>query len=203
MGPVAEPQATPPQAKSNGSAARPRIGVLAVQGGFNAHLAALRGSGAEATEVRGPGDFEDLDGLVLPGGESTTMAMGIDADRLRDAICAHHAAGRPLLATCAGMILAGRGYLGLGDYSTRRNAFGRQLASFETDLTVAGLDGNPFRAVFIRAPWVEETGPAVEVLAEYGDHPVAIRQDNLTALAFHPELTADHRLHEAFVLSCR
>ena len=201
MGFVAESSA--PGRALGGEATAPRVGVLAVQGGFHAHLAALRGAGAEAVELRRPNEFIDLDGLVLPGGESTTMTMGIDADRLGEAIRAHHAAGRPVLATCAGMILAGRDHLGLADYTTRRNAFGRQLASFEADLVVAGLAGDPFRAVFIRAPWVEEAGAEVEVLAEYGGHPVAVRQGALTAFAFHPELTTDHRLHEAFVLSCR
>lgn len=158
--------------------------------------------GAEAIEMRRPEQIADLDGLVLPGGESTTISMGISADGLAEAIRAHHATGRPVLATCAGMILASSDHLGLGDYSTRRNAFGRQLASFETDLEVAGLEGGAFRAVFIRAPWVERVGPEVEVLAEHEGHPVAVRQENLTALSFHPELTADRRLHEAFVLSC-
>lgn len=179
-----------------------RIGVLAVQGGFKAHLDSLGAVGVEAVEVRVPAEFEGLDGLILPGGESTTMTMGIDTDRLAEAIRAHHSAGRPVLATCAGMILAGRDNLGLGDYSTRRNAFGRQLASFETDLEIAGLEGGPFRAVFIRAPWIEDAGSEVEVLARYESHPVAVRQANLIAFAFHPELTADHRVHETFVLSC-
>lgn len=184
-------------------AAGPRIGVLAVQGGFHAHLRALEAAGAAAIEVRRPDELGELDGLVLPGGESTTMSMGIASDGLGAAIQSLHASGRPLLATCAGMILAGREHLGLGDYTTRRNAFGRQLASFETDLDLAGVEGGPFRAVFIRAPWIEAVGPEVEVLAEHGGHPVAVRQANLTAFSFHPELTDDFRLHEAFVLSCR
>ena len=183
--------------------AHPRIGVLAVQGGFKAHLDALRAAGAEAVEVRVPTEFEGLSGLVLPGGESTTMTMGIDADRLAAAIRDHHSSGHPVLATCAGMILAGRDRLGLGDYTTRRNAFGRQLASFETDLEIDGIDGGPFRAVFIRAPWIEDAGSEVEILARFQGHPIAIRQRNLTAFAFHPELTSDHRVHESFVLSCR
>lgn len=159
--------------------------------------------GIEAVEVRRSTELEDLDGLILPGGESTTMTMGIRADRLGESIRNHHMAGRPTLATCAGMILAGCDGLALADYSTRRNAFGRQLASFETELEIAGVEGPPFPAVFIRAPWIEEAGPDVEVLAEHQGRPVAVRQGGLTALAFHPELTPDHRLHEAFVLSCR
>jgi 5'-phosphate synthase pdxT subunit len=180
----------------------PRVGVLASQGGFHAHLEALRAAGAEAIEVRRADQFGDLDGLVLPGGESTTLAMAIESDGLADAIREHHRSGRPVLATCAGMILAGSDRLGLGEYTTKRNAFGRQLASFETDLEIAGLEGGPFRAVFIRAPWIESVGEGVEVLASYEGHPVAVRQANLTAFSFHPELTDDTRLHAAFVLSC-
>jgi 5'-phosphate synthase pdxT subunit len=132
---------------------------------------------------------------VVPGGESTTIAKAIERDGLADPIRAHHAAGRPILGTCAGMILCGREHLGLIDASVKRNAFGRQLASFEADLEIAGIGPDPLRAVFIRAPWVEEHGSGVEVLAEVDSHPVVIREGAVLACAFHPELTDDPRLH--------
>lgn len=172
-----------------------RVGVLAVQGGFQAHCAALRELGAEPVEVRGAGDVEGLDGLILPGGESTTIAMGIESQGLGAAITSHHGAGRPILATCAGMILVSRNHLGLVDCSARRNAFGRQLASFEADLEMPALGPEPLRAVFIRAPWAEDLGEEVEVLARWQGHPVALSQGPVTACSFHPELTPDRRLH--------
>lgn len=150
-------------------------------------------------EVRVPEQMEGLDALVLPGGESTTITKGIAAAGLEPALRAHHAAGRPILATCAGMIVCDDRHLGLVDATARRNAFGRQLQSFETDLDVAGIGPEPVRAVFIRAPWVERTGPGVEVLASYDGHPVAIRDGAVLATAFHPELTDDTRVHEAFL----
>lgn len=159
--------------------------------------------GALGVEVRLPGDFDGLDGLILPGGESTTISMGIEAAGLGDAIAALHAQGKPILGTCAGMIVSDRDHLGLIDVTTRRNAFGRQLASFEDDIPVAGIRGPDFRAVFIRAPWVEEMGEGVEVMAEIRGHPVAVRQGNVAAVSFHPELTADDRLHAWFVGLCR
>lgn len=176
-----------------------RIGVLAVQGGFEAHVLMLRGLGADTGEVRLPREVEGLDGLVIPGGESTTIGMGIEAAGLDPAIRAHHAAGRPVFGTCAGMIVCDGAHLGLIDVTTARNAFGRQLQSFETDLEVAGIGDDPLRAVFIRAPWVERHGPGVEVLASYGGHPVAVREGNVLACAFHPELTDDSRLHALFM----
>lgn len=176
-----------------------RIGVLAIQGGFAAHLAILRALGAEASAVRGPADLEGLDGLVIPGGESTTIVKGIEAAGLGDPIRAHHAAGRPVFGTCAGMIVCDDEHLGLLDATARRNAFGRQLASFEVDLTVEGLGAEPLRAVFIRAPWIERHGPGVDVLASHAGHPVAVREGGVLACAFHPELTDDSRLHALFM----
>jgi pyridoxal 5'-phosphate synthase pdxT subunit len=172
------------------------IGVLALQGGFEAHVKALRELGAEVREVRTPEDLEGLDGLVIPGGESTTITLGIDREGLRDPLTSFVRSGRPVLGTCAGMIMLDRDHLGLLDISVRRNAFGRQLASFEAELD---FDGEPLHAVFIRAPWVEEAGDGVEVLAEVDGHPVAVRQGNVLAVAFHPELTEERRLHRWLV----
>jgi pyridoxal 5'-phosphate synthase pdxT subunit len=151
--------------------------------------------GAEATEVRTPSELAGLDALVIPGGESTTIAKAIERDGLAEPIRAHHAAGKPILGTCAGMILCGREHLGLIDATVRRNAFGRQLASFEADLEIDGIGPEPLRAVFIRAPWVEEHGDGVEVLSEVDGHPVVVRDGSVLACAFHPELTDDPRLH--------
>ena len=178
-----------------GETTRAVVGVLASQGGFEAHARMLTELGAEAREVRTPAEISDLDALVIPGGESTTIAKAIERDELAEPIREHHAAGRPILGTCAGMILCGRDHLGLIDATCRRNAFGRQLASFEADLTIRGLGPEPLRAVFIRAPWVEEYGTGVEVLAAIEGHPVAIRECAVLACAFHPELTDDPRLH--------
>jgi 5'-phosphate synthase pdxT subunit len=176
-----------------------RIGVLAIQGGFEAHLAMLRGLGAEAVEVRGSGDFDGLDGLTIPGGESTTIVKGIESAGLAEPIRAHHERGRPVFGTCAGMIVCDRDHLGLLDATTRRNAFGRQLQSFEADLAVEGIGEEPLRAVFIRAPWVVEAGADVDVLASYDGHPVAVREGGVLACAFHPELTDDSRMHALFM----
>jgi pyridoxal 5'-phosphate synthase pdxT subunit len=176
-----------------------KIGVLAIQGGFEAHLATLRELGAEVREVRVPADFEDLDGLVIPGGESTTIVKGIESAGLGDPIRAHHEEGRPLFGTCAGMIVCDAEHLGLLDVTTRRNAFGRQLQSFEADLTIEGIGEEPLRAVFIRAPWVERAGHGVDLLASYDGHPVAVREGAVLACAFHPELTDDSRLHALFM----
>lgn len=159
----------------------------------------LRRLGAETREVRTPEDLEGLDGLVIPGGESTTIAMGIEAAALEPAIRAHHEAGKTVFGTCAGMIVCDEEHLGLIDARAARNAFGRQLQSFEADLEVRGLGEEPLRAVFIRAPWVERWGGGVEVLASYDGHPVAIREANVLACAFHPELTEDSRLHALFM----
>lgn len=172
-----------------------RIGVLASQGDFAAHAAMLRSLGADVEEVRTPEAIAGLDALVIPGGESTTMTKAIARDGLEPAIRAHAEAGLPLLGTCAGMILCGRDHLGLLDATVRRNAYGRQLASFEADLVMEGIGPEPLRAVFIRAPWVEDHGDGVEVLAEHDGHPVAVRQGPILACSFHPELTDDPRIH--------
>jgi 5'-phosphate synthase pdxT subunit len=176
-----------------------RIGVLAIQGGFEAHLAMLQGLEAEASEVKVPADLEGLDGLVIPGGESTTISKGIESAGLAGPIQAHRAAGRTVFGTCAGMIVCDGEHLGLVDATAARNAFGRQLQSFEADLELSGIGDEPLRAVFIRAPWVERCGPGVEVLATYEGHPVAIREGGVLACAFHPELTEDPRLHALFM----
>lgn len=176
-----------------------RIGVLAVQGDFEAHRRTLVSLGAEAPEVRTPEQLQGLDGLVIPGGESTTISKGMARDGLDSAVRAHADSGRPILGSCAGMIVCDRDHLRIGDYLCRRNAFGRQLASFEQDLRLVGVGEEPLRAVFIRAPWVEEHGAGVEVLAEVDGHPVALRDGNLLAVAFHAELTDDDRLHAMFM----
>jgi 5'-phosphate synthase pdxT subunit len=175
------------------------IGVLAIQGGFEAHRVMLRGLGARASEIRTPLDLTDLDGLVIPGGESTTIVKGIESAGLEGAIRVHHDEGRPLLGTCAGMIVCDDSHLGLLDVTAKRNAFGRQLQSFEADLPVTGLGEEPLHAVFIRAPWIERHGAGVDVLASYEGHPVAVREGNVLACAFHPELTDDPRLHALFM----
>jgi 5'-phosphate synthase pdxT subunit len=176
-----------------------QIGVLAIQGGFEAHVEMLRGLGAEARAVRTAEQLDGLDGLVIPGGESTTIVKGIESAGLKEAIGAHVEAGGTLFGTCAGLIVCDDAHLGLIDATARRNAFGRQLQSFEADLAVEGLGDEPLRAVFIRAPWVERAGPGVEVLAEYDGRPVAIREGGVLACAFHPELTDDPRLHALYM----
>lgn len=174
---------------------RLRVGVLASQGDFAAHAEMLTDLGGEAVEVRMPLELEDLDALVIPGGESTTITKAIDRDGLEPAIHAHFESGRPILGTCAGMIVLDREHLGLVDATARRNAFGRQIASFEADLEIGGLGPEPLRAIFIRAPWIESHGDGVEVLARVDGHPVAIRQGRVLACAFHPELSDDRRVH--------
>jgi 5'-phosphate synthase pdxT subunit len=159
----------------------------------------LRALGADVREVRVPADLDELDGLVIPGGESTTISMGIESAGLEPAIREHHASGRTVFGTCAGMIVCDDAHLGLIDMTAARNAFGRQLQSFEADVEVEGIGDEPLRAVFIRAPWVERSGPGVEVLASYEGHPVAIREGGVLACAFHPELTGDSRLHAFFM----
>jgi 5'-phosphate synthase pdxT subunit len=151
--------------------------------------------GAEPVEVRIPAQLSGLDALVIPGGESTTISKAIERDGLEPAIRAHHEAGRPILGTCAGMIVCDREHLRLIDAVVRRNAFGRQIASFEADLVIEGIGPEPIRAVFIRAPWVESAGEEVEVLAELEGHPVVVRDGAVLACSFHPELTDDSRLH--------
>ncbi len=181
---------------------RLRIGVLALQGDFEAHRLMLDALGAAASEVRTPDQLVSLDGLVIPGGESTTISMGMEREGLDKAIQSFYDSGGPILGSCAGMIVCDRDHLALADYVCRRNAFGRQLQSFEQDLRVEGLGEEPLRAVFIRAPWVEEHGPGVEVLAEIHGHPVAVRDGSVLAVAFHAELTDDSRLHAALMAMC-
>jgi 5'-phosphate synthase pdxT subunit len=159
----------------------------------------LRALGAEVREVRVAEDLDRLDGLVIPGGESTTISMGIESGGLEEPIGEHRRSGGTVFGTCAGMIVCDDAHLGLIDATAARNAFGRQLQSFEADLEINGLGDEPLRAVFIRAPWVERHGPGVEVLATHGGHPVAIREDGVLACAFHPELTSDSRLHALFM----
>ncbi len=172
-----------------------RIGVLAVQGNFREHVQMLRRLGAEAVEVRKAAQLDGLDGLIIPGGESTTFTRLMASSGLDEAL---RRFDRPVFGTCAGMIVLDRNHLGLVDLAVRRNAFGRQVASFETDLAVAGEE-TPIRAVFIRAPWVEEVGPGVEVLAEVDGRPVLVRDGRFLLAAFHPELTDDTRLHQRFL----
>jgi 5'-phosphate synthase pdxT subunit len=171
------------------------IGILALQGGFEAHAKIVRALGAEAHEVRVPAELEGLDALIMPGGESTVMTLGIEREGLGRPLRELARSGTPVFGTCAGMIMLDRDHLGLLDVRAERNAFGRQLRSFEADIEVAGLRGGPVHAVFIRAPWVSEHGDGVEVLARVDGHPVAVRQGNLLAVAFHPELAGEARLH--------
>jgi 5'-phosphate synthase pdxT subunit len=166
--------------------------VLALQGGFEAHARVLGELGARPRRVRVPADLEGLDGLVIPGGESTTIMLGIEREGLAGPLRELARSGRPVLGTCAGLIVLDRDHLGLLDVSVRRNAFGRQLASFEARLD---WEDGPLEAVFIRAPWVERVGDGVEVLAAVDGHPVAVRQGNIVAVAFHPELSGERRLH--------
>jgi 5'-phosphate synthase pdxT subunit len=174
----------------------PLVGVLALQGDFEAHAKILQRLGAVAREVRTPAHLEGLDALIIPGGESTVMTLGIEREGLGDPLREVARSGTPVLGTCAGMIMLDRAHLGVLDIEARRNAFGRQLHSFEADLDVTGVTGGPVHAVFIRAPWVADTGPDVEVLAAVEGHPVAVRQGNVLAVSFHPELTGEMRLHE-------
>ena len=184
--------AVPPE---RGEARRLRIGVLASQGDFAAHARMLSSLGADPVEVRTAEALRELDGLVIPGGESTTITKAIERDGLAPAIASHAAQGRPILGTCAGMIVCDRDHLGLVDATAERNAFGRQIASFEVELQVDGLGPDPLRAVFIRAPRIMSHGEEVDVLASVDGHPVAIRQGQVVLCAFHPELTDDSRVH--------
>jgi 5'-phosphate synthase pdxT subunit len=174
----------------------PVVGVLALQGDFEAHAKIVNLLGAEAREVRVPEQLQGLDALIIPGGESTTMTLGIEREGLAEPLREFVRSGKRTLGTCAGLIMLDRDHLGLLDISARRNAFGRQRQSFEADLNMEGFNGGPLRAVFIRAPWVEETGEGVDVLAKIDGHPVAVRQGNMLAVAFHPELAGETRIHE-------
>lgn len=184
-----------------------KVGVLALQGDVREHGRALEGAGATAVEVRYPEELEEVDALVMPGGESTTIGKLLERFGLRDRLIERARSGMPLYGTCAGLILMATEVdgahdaphrMGLLDMRVQRNAYGRQLDSFESDLTVNGMDG-PFRAVFIRAPRVLQTGADVEVLASYEGDPVLVRRDHLLASTFHPEMTSDGRVHELFV----
>ena len=184
-----------------------KIGVLALQGDVAEHIASLGDCGVIASGVRSKQEIQSVDALVIPGGESTTIAKLAKAFGVFDLIKSRIASGMPTYGSCAGMILiadkildGGADQEGFGgiDAQVRRNAFGRQVDSFETDLTFAGISGAAFRAVFIRAPWVESVGTQVEVLASFNGHPVAIRQGHLLATSFHPELTGDNRIHRFF-----
>lgn len=183
--------------------------MLALQGDFEAHRRVLEGLRACVRAVRVPADLTGLDGLVIPGGESTTMTLGIEREGLAEPLRrlsgvdegGNHSgsAGVPVLGSCAGLIMLDRDHLGIMDIRAERNAFGRQLRSFEADLEVKGLSGGPVRGIFIRAPWIAEHGPDVEILAEIDGHPVAARQGRVTAVAFHSELGSDERLHKLFL----
>jgi 5'-phosphate synthase pdxT subunit len=172
------------------------VGILALQGGFEAHAKIIRALGAEPREVRVADDLAGLDALIIPGGESTVMTLGIEREGLAQPLRELIGNGLPTLGTCAGMIMLDLDHLGLLDVRAQRNAFGRQLNSFEADLILDGLDGTPVHAIFIRAPWIAERGGDVEVLATVDEHPVAVRQGNVLAVAFHPELAGETRLHE-------
>ena len=184
-----------------------KIGVLAVQGDFAEHIAILRKMGVETSEVRLPHQLEDVDGLIIPGGESTTLSRLMSLYELREPIVQLTRKGKGVWGTCAGMIMLASEIteedpipLGLMDIGVRRNAFGRQIDSFEQDLPVAGFHGDPFHAIFIRAPVIIRVGAEVHVLATVGeDTPVAVQQDRMMATAFHPELTNDTRFHRHFL----
>ncbi|ONK15702.1 pyridoxal 5'-phosphate synthase glutaminase subunit PdxT [Streptomyces sp. MP131-18] len=185
----------------------PAIGVLALQGDVREHVAALTGAGARAVPVRRPGELAAVDGLVIPGGESTTISKLATAFGLLEPLRERVRAGLPVYGSCAGMIMladkildprSGQETVGGIDMIVRRNAFGRQNESFEAAVEVAGVPGGPVQGVFIRAPWVESIGAAAESIAAYEGHSVAVRQGPLLATAFHPELTGDHRVHALF-----
>ena len=184
----------------------PRVGVLALQGDVVEHVHALERAGAEVAEVRTPDDLARVDALVVPGGESTTVIRLIDRFGLTEPIKERVRAGMPFWGTCMGLIVAARDVAGLEqptldllDVTVRRNAFGRQVDSAEIPLAIPALGAEPFPAVFIRAPWIERTGPEVETLAERDGHGVMVRQDNVLGTAFHPELTGDDRVHVYFL----
>ena len=182
------------------------IGVLALQGDVREHLVALRAAGAEATPVKTQEEIARVDGLIIPGGESTTVGKLLERFGMMARVRALPGEGKPIFGTCTGMILLAKEIeqstqprLGLMDITVRRNAFGRQIDSFEEDVEVAGIDGGPVRAVFIRAPFITRVQPGVEVLAWHGDHPILVREGNLLAAAFHPEMTDDTRIHRLFI----
>lgn len=175
------------------------IGVLALQGGFEAHKRMLKSMGAGTREVRVPADLLGLDGLVVPGGESTTMTLGIAREGLAEPLRELAAGGTPIMGSCAGLIVLDRDHLGVMDMRAERNAFGRQIRSFEADVEIAGMPGLAIRGIFIRAPWIAEHGPDVEILGVLDGHAVAARQNRVLAVAFHAEIGNDDRLHRMFL----
>jgi 5'-phosphate synthase pdxT subunit len=177
----------------------PVVGVLALQGDFEAHERMLQRVGARTRQVRVIADLDGLDGLVVPGGESTTMTLGIEREGLAEPLRELARRGTPILGSCAGLIMLDSEHLGLMDMRAERNAFGRQVRSFEADVQMAGIDGEPIRGIFIRAPWIAERGSEVEILGEVDGHPVAARQGRMLAVAFHSELSDDDRLHRLFL----
>jgi 5'-phosphate synthase pdxT subunit len=172
------------------------VGILALQGDFEAHAKVLDRLGAHGREVRVPDELEGLDALIIPGGESTVMSLGVEREGLAEPLRELAASGTPVLGTCAGMIMLDRDHLGILDVQTSRNAFGRQIRSFEAEVELAGIEGEPIRAIFIRAPWVKEYGDGVEVLARVDGHPVAVRAGDVIAVSFHPELSGETRVHD-------
>jgi 5'-phosphate synthase pdxT subunit len=183
----------------DGRPLKPAVGVLALQGGFEAHERMLQGLGARTREVRVPADLDGLDALVVPGGESTTMTLGIGRERLAEPLRELAAQGKPILGSCAGLIMLDRDHLGVMDIRAARNAFGRQIHSFEADVELSGVVGGPLRGIFIRAPWIAEHGSSVEILGILDGHAVAARQGKILAVAFHAELSGDDRLHRLFL----
>ena len=183
---------------SSSAAGSPAVGLLASQGGFEAHRRAFSAIGVPAREVRAPEEIDAVDALVLPGGESTTVIKAIERDALTTPIREFVASGRPVLGTCAGAIVLDREHLDLLDVVCERNAYGRQIASFEADLEIEGCGEDPFRCVFIRAPKIRQAGAAVDVLARHRRDPVLVREGNLLAATFHPELAGDERVHAIF-----
>jgi 5'-phosphate synthase pdxT subunit len=177
----------------------PLIGVLALQGGFQAHERVLARLGAEVREVRVPRDLDGLEGLVIPGGESTTMTLGVEREGLAEGLRELVRHGMPVLGSCAGLIMLDCEHLGLMDIRADRNAFGRQIRSFEADIDFRGVQDGPVRGIFIRAPWIAEHGAGVEILAEIEGHAVAARQGQTLAVAFHCELGEDDRVHRLFL----
>ena len=198
---IAKPRA--PTAKPSSPTAKLLVGVLALQGGFDAHARVLARLGASVREVRVVSDLQSLSGLVIPGGESTTMSLGIEREGMAEPLRERIRGGMPVLGSCAGLIMLDRDHLDVMDIRALRNAFGRQVQSFETDLQLDGIGGGPLRAVFIRAPWIAEHGPHVEILARLDGHAVAAREGALLAVAFHSELTDDDRVHRMFLDAVR
>jgi 5'-phosphate synthase pdxT subunit len=183
---------------SSSAAGSPAVGLLACQGGFEAHRRAFAAIGVGAREVRNASEIDAVDALVLPGGESTTVMKAIERDGLATPIAEFVSSSRPVLGTCAGAIVLDRDHLGLLDIACERNAYGRQIASFEAEVAIDGCGEDPFRCVFIRAPKIRVAGAGLDVLARYGGDAVLVREGNILAATFHPELAGDERLHAMF-----